>query len=160
MGIGPFATIQSRYEAVDMTIQLVFDNLSILCARGSAAIDPWGFLLPLTPTVWISFLLSLILASVTHFLLEANSGTKTSLPSLFSSTLFEYFQPAIDHGEIIMFSTLCVDVCLYVFLSFYPFLFVYLSVLVKHIFIKKNKIPCNNLKNCYPTLISDLLESE
>lgn len=37
---------------VDFTESFYFDDRSILAKKGVPEIDPWGFLYPLTPSVW------------------------------------------------------------------------------------------------------------
>ncbi|KAK7068944.1 hypothetical protein SK128_006016 [Halocaridina rubra] len=49
LGLGPFAITQKRFRAIDLTIPIQYDTLGILVGKGSPSIDPWGFVLPMTP---------------------------------------------------------------------------------------------------------------
>ncbi|XP_068221054.1 uncharacterized protein [Palaemon carinicauda] len=98
MGLGPFTTILSRFQAVDMSVPFFFDTLGILSARGSAAINPWGFLMPLKNTVWASLIASLLIVCIVHFLFEHFLQPEASWQKQFGRILFEYFQPPLDHA--------------------------------------------------------------
>ncbi|XP_063584651.1 probable glutamate receptor [Penaeus indicus] len=52
LGLGPFGMSTVRAAVVDFTKPILIDYARILGGRGRAEIDPWGFLLPLTPEVW------------------------------------------------------------------------------------------------------------
>lgn len=57
---GPFVVSPIRREAVDPTTALHFGNLKILSGLGSLRVDPWSFLLPLSPLVWAAILIALL----------------------------------------------------------------------------------------------------
>ncbi|XP_045101288.1 glutamate receptor-like [Portunus trituberculatus] len=69
-GLGPFGINAARYEAVDFTWPLSFVDVKVFAGRGSAEVDPWGFLLPLAPWVWTILLSTLLLLSVTSSFLS------------------------------------------------------------------------------------------
>lgn len=50
--MGPFGITLSRSRVVDFTDSFYFDDRSILAKKGVAEINPWGFLYPLTESVW------------------------------------------------------------------------------------------------------------
>ncbi|XP_045102570.1 probable glutamate receptor [Portunus trituberculatus] len=56
MGLGPFAVTTIRATAVDYTRTILVDYGRILAGSGKPEVDPWGFLLPFTPDVWLAFL--------------------------------------------------------------------------------------------------------
>ncbi|XP_071526983.1 LOW QUALITY PROTEIN: probable glutamate receptor [Panulirus ornatus] len=58
--LGPFGTSTSRAEVIDFTWPLWIDDWRILAGRGRLEVDPWGFLLPLTPLVWAAILTTLL----------------------------------------------------------------------------------------------------
>ncbi|XP_045101289.1 glutamate receptor U1-like [Portunus trituberculatus] len=62
-GLGPFGINAARYEAVDFTWPVSFVDVKVFTGRGSPEVDPWGFLLPLTPWVWIVLLLLVLFLS-------------------------------------------------------------------------------------------------
>ncbi|XP_063885564.1 probable glutamate receptor isoform X1 [Scylla paramamosain] len=57
---GPFIISPVRREAVDHSTILRNGNLRILSGLSRLTIDPWGFLLPLTPLVWAVTLAALL----------------------------------------------------------------------------------------------------
>ncbi|KAK4311249.1 hypothetical protein Pmani_017226 [Petrolisthes manimaculis] len=59
--IGPFAYTGSRAEVIDYAWPTTVQYLTILGGRGRPEIDPWGFVLPLATSVWVSILVALIL---------------------------------------------------------------------------------------------------
>ncbi|XP_071524499.1 probable glutamate receptor [Panulirus ornatus] len=79
IAIGPFSITSTRFEAVDFSWPLWYDSSRILASRGRPEVDPWGFLLPLAPLVWVTILTALVVVpAVTSllsscFLLEASS---------------------------------------------------------------------------------------
>lgn len=52
MAVGPFGITLRRSQVVDFTDSFYFDDRSILAKKGEPEIDPWGFLYPLTESVW------------------------------------------------------------------------------------------------------------
>lgn len=58
-----------RAEAVDFSVPILIDYARILAGRGSPEVDPWGFMLPLTPVVWMIFFSSLVILQVSVYLL-------------------------------------------------------------------------------------------
>ncbi|KAK4310304.1 hypothetical protein Pmani_018123 [Petrolisthes manimaculis] len=70
VGLGPFGVTSVRAEVVDYTVPLVVDYARILGGRGSQEVDPWGFLLPLKITVWVSILISLLVVLICWQLLK------------------------------------------------------------------------------------------
>ncbi|XP_063847886.1 uncharacterized protein LOC135092991 [Scylla paramamosain] len=69
LGLGPFAMTPVRAEDVDFTTPVKIFGVRILAGQGKLKVDPWGFVLPLTPTVWIVSLASLLLLPGLMFLL-------------------------------------------------------------------------------------------
>lgn len=56
----------SRSQVIDYLRPILVDYIKILGGRGRPEVDPWGFLLPLAPLVWVVLLL--VLAAVALFL--------------------------------------------------------------------------------------------
>ncbi|KAK4313079.1 hypothetical protein Pmani_002250 [Petrolisthes manimaculis] len=69
MSIGPFGMSAVRAEAVDFTDPILIDYARILAGKGNPEVDPWGFLLPLTPVVWLAFFSSLLFLLSSVYLL-------------------------------------------------------------------------------------------
>ncbi|ROT77000.1 olfactory ionotropic receptor IR4 [Penaeus vannamei] len=61
LALGPFALTEARAEAATMTKAVFFDKLCIIGGGGRPESDPWGFLLPLAPAVWLALLLGMLL---------------------------------------------------------------------------------------------------
>ncbi|XP_063586266.1 probable glutamate receptor [Penaeus indicus] len=67
MGFGPLLMSLQRSEGVDFSDTLMFFNFKVMSGRGSPELNPWGFLYPLTPVVWLGLFIALVcvwLASV------------------------------------------------------------------------------------------------
>ncbi|XP_042859205.1 probable glutamate receptor [Penaeus japonicus] len=67
MGYGPLLMSLQRSEGVDFGDSLMFFNFKVMSGRGSPEMNPWGFLYPLTPVVWLGFFAAMVciwLASV------------------------------------------------------------------------------------------------
>ncbi|XP_045101287.1 uncharacterized protein LOC123498187 [Portunus trituberculatus] len=75
-GLGPFGINAARYEAVDFTWPVFFVNVRIFAGRGSPEVDPWGFLLPLAPWVWLVLLLFLLFLCAISFILSSKLSQK------------------------------------------------------------------------------------
>nr|XP_053641795.1 glutamate receptor ionotropic, delta-1-like [Cherax quadricarinatus] len=71
VALGPFGTTSIRSEVVDFSWPVNIDYLRILGGRGHQEVDPWSFLLPLTPLVWAATLAALLILSVMHYLLSS-----------------------------------------------------------------------------------------
>ncbi|MPC18113.1 Glutamate receptor [Portunus trituberculatus] len=55
-GTGPFILNKARYDAADVTSTIWMDNMRIVSGMGSPEVDPWGFLFPLRPMVWMALI--------------------------------------------------------------------------------------------------------
>ncbi|XP_071535592.1 LOW QUALITY PROTEIN: uncharacterized protein [Panulirus ornatus] len=67
---GPFVMSTARGEVIDFCWPVWTDDVRILGARGRPEVDPWGFLLPLTPLVWVVILMVLLVVPAISFLLS------------------------------------------------------------------------------------------
>lgn len=56
----------SRAKVINYLRPILVDYIKILGGRGRPEVDPWGFLLPLAPLVWV--VLFLVLIGVTLFM--------------------------------------------------------------------------------------------
>ncbi|XP_071545443.1 glutamate receptor ionotropic, delta-2-like [Panulirus ornatus] len=68
--LGPFGLTTSRTEVVDFTWPMTIQYSRILGGRGRPEVDPWGFLLPLSPLVWTAILTTLVLVPVVVVLIS------------------------------------------------------------------------------------------
>nr|XP_045624244.1 uncharacterized protein LOC123774158 [Procambarus clarkii] len=68
---GPFILSEDRAEVVDFTVAIMLDYWRILAARGRPEVDPWSFLLPLTPQVWAAILGALLVLPLAVLLLSS-----------------------------------------------------------------------------------------
>lgn len=69
--MGPFAMTPVRAEDVDFTSPVKIFGVRILAGQGELKVDPWGFMLPLTPLVWAVTLSFLVLLPGLMFLLTS-----------------------------------------------------------------------------------------
>ncbi|XP_037784562.1 probable glutamate receptor [Penaeus monodon] len=60
MGYGPLLMSLERSEGVDFGDTLMFFNFKVMSGRGSPELNPWGFLYPLTPMVWLGLFAALV----------------------------------------------------------------------------------------------------
>ncbi|XP_071535589.1 uncharacterized protein [Panulirus ornatus] len=67
---GPIIMSPSRFEAVDFCWPVWPDDQRILGARGRPKVDPWGFLQPLTPMLWVVILMAMVVLPSILFLLS------------------------------------------------------------------------------------------
>ncbi|XP_071545437.1 uncharacterized protein [Panulirus ornatus] len=86
-GLGPYDLTALRAEVVDFTSPVLTQTVRIVGARGRPEVDPWGFLMPLTPLVWATILTTLLVLPLITLLLSTCSGLNiTSNQALFSYT--------------------------------------------------------------------------
>ncbi|XP_068227739.1 glutamate receptor ionotropic, kainate 2-like [Palaemon carinicauda] len=65
----PFSVLYTRAQVLDYTATLMIDYGRILARKGETEINPWGFLMPLAPNVWLYLLLSLgIVMGISFFI--------------------------------------------------------------------------------------------
>ncbi|XP_069181512.1 probable glutamate receptor isoform X2 [Procambarus clarkii] len=83
LGLGPFGITAERAEIVDYTAPVVSDSLRILGGQGRPEVDPWGFLLPLSPEVWAALLGSLLVVLVALLLLASFFSVGSPMLSIY-----------------------------------------------------------------------------
>ncbi|XP_064099392.1 glutamate receptor ionotropic, delta-1-like [Macrobrachium nipponense] len=59
MALGPFGINPLRKSVVDFTRTMLVDYVRIAAKQGKSEVDPWGFIMPLAPSVWAGVLVSL-----------------------------------------------------------------------------------------------------
>ncbi|XP_071524147.1 glutamate receptor ionotropic, delta-2-like [Panulirus ornatus] len=94
IGLGPFGVTAVRAEVVDYTRPIVVDYARILAGRGRPEVDPWGFLLPLTPLVWGIILTALLVVVLATLLLLPTFSyiTTTNQSDKFLDIFFNYLR--------------------------------------------------------------------
>ncbi|KAK7074964.1 hypothetical protein SK128_008909 [Halocaridina rubra] len=98
LGLGPFGIVHSRFQDTSMTIPLHFDTLGILVGKGSSSIDPWGFVMPLTPAVWSAFFFAYLLVCLVHMICLGIKSPISTWPKHFSTALLLYFKTPLKQG--------------------------------------------------------------
>ncbi|XP_068231750.1 glutamate receptor ionotropic, kainate glr-3-like [Palaemon carinicauda] len=100
MALGSFGLTWSRFQVVDFSMSFYYDERCITARKGLPVIDPWGFLLPLSPTVWAGFAGALVLGWAamlfsTSMPLATSFRRKTNLaPTLF----FQHVRILLNQG--------------------------------------------------------------
>ena len=61
LGLGPFAITEPRWRVVAYSQPVAHTDLRIVASVGSLEIDPWAFLLPLTPALWGLLMATMVL---------------------------------------------------------------------------------------------------
>lgn len=100
MGLGPFAVTTIRATAVDYTRTILVDYGRILAGSGKPEVDPWGFLLPFTPGVWLAFLAAMgaALAAIA-FLAPCAAPRLMAASGWLSGRPLMYTRVALQQGE-------------------------------------------------------------
>ncbi|XP_045130683.1 glutamate receptor ionotropic, delta-2-like [Portunus trituberculatus] len=68
LGLGPLAITEPRWRVVAYSKPVFNTDLVILTSKGSLEIDPWAFLLPLTPALWGLLMVTLVVVWVATLL--------------------------------------------------------------------------------------------
>ncbi|XP_064102846.1 glutamate receptor ionotropic, kainate 2-like [Macrobrachium nipponense] len=90
--LGPFGISYIRSRVIDYTNQLVVDYGQILGRRGNVEVDPWGFLMPLSPSIWAATFGTLILIfTVAVVIRRIDRHTGLSLSKLSPTTYIQAF---------------------------------------------------------------------
>ncbi|XP_071527416.1 probable glutamate receptor [Panulirus ornatus] len=76
IGLGPFGVSASRAEVVDFLWPVMITNSRILGGRGMPKVNPWGFLLPLAPLVWVAILTTLLVVPAIALLMSSRLSLK------------------------------------------------------------------------------------
>lgn len=64
LALGPFGLTESRAKVAEFSQPIMIDYYRILVKRGSPKINPWGFLSPLGPAVWLGTVLGMLVLSL------------------------------------------------------------------------------------------------
>ncbi|XP_068230709.1 probable glutamate receptor [Palaemon carinicauda] len=109
VALGPFGQTQSRSEVVDFTQPLQFSMKRLLLAKNRPEIDPWGFLFPLSSTVWGSLMIALVAVWIVSVLLEycaeKRVGYSTAFSYLFNQVSI-FLQQGISLNSNVLWKTL------------------------------------------------------
>ncbi|XP_069957612.1 glutamate receptor ionotropic, delta-2-like [Cherax quadricarinatus] len=101
IGLGPFGMSATRAEMVDFTREILTETARIMGGRGRPEVDPWGFLLPLTPLVWLAtFTTLLLLPTLVYFM--SLSGLKTTSTNVWSIDMFFVYISIFLQQECLM----------------------------------------------------------
>nr|XP_053636405.1 probable glutamate receptor [Cherax quadricarinatus] len=90
IGAGPFMVDRWRAEVVDFTVPMVLDYWRIMGVRGVPEVDPWGFLFPLAPLVWVAILVALMALAAAVFLMSSCSSLKSTDPNYWLQVTYNY----------------------------------------------------------------------
>lgn len=74
LGLGPFMLSPARAAVAEYSIPIWTGTIKMVSGLRGLKVDPWGFLLPLKPMVWVATLSALLGILVVHLLIS------TSLP--------------------------------------------------------------------------------
>ncbi|KAG7153933.1 Glutamate receptor-like 67, partial [Homarus americanus] len=98
IALGPFGITESRTEVVDFTWPVMIQYSRIMGSRGLPEVDPWGFLLPLTPQVWTAILAVLLLLPVVIFLLSSFFSFKAVNQHTWTKAIFDLIRILLQQG--------------------------------------------------------------
>nr|XP_053652046.1 uncharacterized protein LOC128702062 [Cherax quadricarinatus] len=100
ISIGPISLTATRAEAADFAWPMWYDGSGILAGLGTPEIDTWGFLLPLTPVVWVALLVALLAASLVKTRPSSNISLKTFPLDTWLSNTFEFIRVLLQQGWV------------------------------------------------------------
>ncbi|XP_071533007.1 glutamate receptor U1-like, partial [Panulirus ornatus] len=100
IGLGPFTISAPRAEVVDFTYPITLHYLKLLAALGDHEVDPWGFLLPLAPLVWLAILTALPAVPTMMFLLSSFISRKRPSPTTITTNAFNTIRILLQQGNI------------------------------------------------------------
>lgn len=63
IGLGPLVLSESRAEAVDFVERVTNLQLRVLAGKRNPELNPWGFLHPLGPLVWLGLVAAMVCVS-------------------------------------------------------------------------------------------------
>ncbi|XP_066937320.1 uncharacterized protein [Macrobrachium rosenbergii] len=86
MALGPHDITLIRTTAIDYTSPIFTDARQFILAQNRAEVDSWGFMLPLTPTVWIGALIAFLVIGITTVAIARNYRGDTT--PVFAMTVF------------------------------------------------------------------------
>ncbi|XP_066986771.1 probable glutamate receptor [Macrobrachium rosenbergii] len=97
VALGPFGQTEARSQAVDFTQPVQFSMKRLILAKNRPEIDPWGFLFPLSPTVWGYLILSLVVVWLVTIFLEFASEKRLGYSGAFAH-LFSDISVFVQQG--------------------------------------------------------------
>ncbi|XP_066942982.1 glutamate receptor ionotropic, delta-1-like [Macrobrachium rosenbergii] len=100
LALGPFGHSSSRAKVVDFSMSFYYDDRCITARKGLPKIDPWGFLLPLSPEVWAGIAGALIVGWVAMVLFTYLSVGKSVAAEMDGAPtlLFQHVRVLLNQG--------------------------------------------------------------
>lgn len=98
IGLGPFTLTTDRAGVVDFTWPVEVTSGRILAGQHSPEVDPWGFMLPLSPAVWAATFAFIIFLPALMFLLS-RSVTREAKRAEWARQQFEFFSMFLQESE-------------------------------------------------------------
>lgn len=108
IGLGPFGFTHSRIKIIDFTESLFWDPRGLLSSKGRPEIDPWGFLYPLTGSVWAAVAAAMVMVWLVTMLVSRQPGGAVSLA--WAGELFlQNVRVFLNQGELLCRYSSAVD---------------------------------------------------
>ncbi|XP_071526999.1 probable glutamate receptor [Panulirus ornatus] len=101
VAFAPFGVTSTRAEVIDFTHPMLIQYWTMLGARGRPEVDPWGFLLPLTPLVWVAILTTLLLMPAVVEILSTCLSFKDADYENWLSTTFAFLQVLLQQNILV-----------------------------------------------------------
>lgn len=98
IGLGPFTLTTDRARVVDFTWPVEVTSGRILAGQHSLEVDPWGFMLPLSPTVWAATFAFIIFLPALMFLMSW-SVTRKAKWADWTRREFEFLSMILQESE-------------------------------------------------------------
>ncbi|MPC44647.1 Glutamate receptor U1 [Portunus trituberculatus] len=113
LALGPFGITYNRTKFVDFTESLFFDARGILSRKGTPEIDPWGFLYPLTGSVWAAVAAALAVVWLVMMMVGRRPGGVVSVSwaaEVFLQNVRVFFNQGLTgvvlgYGGVVMLSS-------------------------------------------------------
>nr|XP_053641776.1 uncharacterized protein LOC128695299 [Cherax quadricarinatus] len=91
----PLTVTASRSQVLDMTMPVMWSYLTFVGSLGRPEIDPWGFVLPFTPVLWL-------IVFVSMFIMMATMLALSSFPSIMSPGRKTWLDKSLNFLKILL----------------------------------------------------------
>nr|XP_053652050.1 glutamate receptor-like [Cherax quadricarinatus] len=101
IGAGPFMVDRWRAEVVDFTVPMMIDYRRFMGALGVPVVDPWGFLFPLAPLVWVAILVVFIVLCAAVFLMFTSFSHKRNSNRTWMLVTLDYIRILLQQDTMV-----------------------------------------------------------
>lgn len=100
-GAGPFMLLPVRVEAGEHTVAIWTGNVKMVGGLKGSKVNPWSFMLPLTPLVWAATLITLLgVFAVLQLLPSCHPGTTLGRGVWLANNASSCIRVILQQGEV------------------------------------------------------------